>query len=57
MFDFARVLIHIYPVELGRVVGNGRHQAFTLPAPVVVGVGQEIACEWVVFWMAVWEFF
>lgn len=45
VFHLVGIFVHIYPVELRRAGADGRDEPFALPAPIVVGVREEVACE------------
>ena len=38
--------VDIDPIQLRRVVADGRDEAFALPAPVLLRIRQEVAGEW-----------
>lgn len=45
VFYLVGVFIHVYPVELGGTGADGGDETFALPAPIVLGVREVIACE------------
>ena len=45
VFDLVGVFVDVDPVELGDAGADGGDEAFALPAPVVLRVGEEVACE------------
>lgn len=45
VLELATQRIHIHPVQLWRVIGDGRHHALAFAPKVLLGKGQEVACE------------
>ncbi len=45
VFHLVGILIHVYPIELWRPGPNSRDEPFALPAPVVLGVREEVSGE------------
>lgn len=45
VFHLVGIFVHVYPIELRGPGADGRDEAFALPAPVVLGVRQVVACE------------
>ena len=45
VFDFVGLFVHIYPIEYWRARRDGGDESFALPAPVVLRVWEEVACE------------
>lgn len=45
VLDFVGVFVDVDPVEDGGAGADGADHAFALPAPVVGGVGEEVAGE------------
>lgn len=45
VFDLVGILVHIYPVELRRPGADGGDESLALPAPIVLGMREEVACE------------
>ena len=45
VLDLVGLFVHVDPVELRGAGPDGRDEPFALPAPVVLGVGEEVAAE------------
>jgi len=45
VFDFVGVFVNVDPIELWRIVGDGRDVAFAATTPFGIGVREEITCE------------
>lgn len=45
VFDLIGIFVHVYPIELRGPGADGRDEPFALPAPVVLGVREVVACE------------
>ena len=50
VLDLVSVFVDIYPIQLRGAVGDGGDETFPLPAPILVGVAEEVACEEVAGW-------
>ena len=50
VLDLVSVFVDIYPIQLRGIVSDGGDKTFPLPAPVLVGVAEEVACEEVAGW-------
>lgn len=45
VFHFVGIFVHVNPIELWWAGPDGRDEPFALPAPVVLGVWEEVAGE------------
>ena len=45
VLDFIGIFVHVYPVEDRWARRDGRDESFALPAPVVLGVWEEVTGE------------